>query len=102
MLRQILAGIWRARESVAESGAVVNVGGGIGAPREADVAAYVERVALVVIERSESGREREVGEAAGDGAAALGDLVGVGEVNLGTAGDAGRAQREFPSPFPRP
>ena len=51
MLRQIVAGIGLAGEGVVEARAVVNVGGGIGAPRESNVAAYVERVALVVVER---------------------------------------------------
>jgi len=83
--------------SVAEAGAVVDVGRGIGAPRKTDVSAHVERVALVVVERTESGREREIGEATGDGAASLGDLVRVCEVNLEAVREAGRAQREFPS-----
>ena len=83
--------------SVVEAGAVVDIGGGKGAPGKADVSAYVERVALVMIERTESGREREIGEATCDRAAALGDLVGVGEVKLNPARETGRAQREFPS-----
>ena len=96
MLRQIVARIRLAGETVAESGAVVNVGGGVGAPWEADVAADVERVALVMIERAESGRGCHVVEATGDDAATLGDLVGVGEVKLDTMGNTRRAQRELP------
>ena len=83
--------------SVAESGAVVNVGRGIGAPGKANVAAHVERITLVMVKRAESGSEREIGETAGDGAAALGDLVGIGKVNLTAMRNAGRAEREFPS-----
>ena len=77
--------------SIGEAGAVVNVGRSIGAPRESDVAAHIEGVALIVVEWAESGSEREIGEAAGDGTAALGDLVGVGKMNLGAVGKAGRA-----------
>ncbi len=43
--------------SVAEAGAVVDVGGGIGAPGEGDDAADVEGVALVVIERAKLGSD---------------------------------------------
>ncbi len=52
VLRQIVAGIGLAGERVAEPRAVVNVGGSVGAPGESDVAADVERVALVVVERT--------------------------------------------------
>ena len=85
-----------ALQSVAEAGAVVDVGGGECAPRESDVAADVEGVALVVIERSERRRGGDVVEAAGDDGVALGDLVGVGQVQLDAVGDAGRAQGELP------
>ena len=96
VLRQIVSEIRRAGESIAEARAVVNIGGGIGAPRQRDVAAHIERVALVMIERSEFGRRRVIGKAAGNGATALGDLVGVGEVDLSAVGKARRAQCEFP------
>ncbi len=43
--------------SVAEAGAVVDVGGGIGTPGEGDDAADVEGVALVVIERAKLGSD---------------------------------------------
>src|SRR5580704_2082646 len=51
VLRQIVAGIGLGGECVAESGAVVNIGGSVGMPGKCNVAAEVERVALVVIER---------------------------------------------------
>src|ERR1700683_1840286 len=56
VLRQIIAWVGRAGESIAEAGTVVDVGGDIRVPRESDVTAYVERVALVVIEWSQGGR----------------------------------------------
>src|SRR5580700_1757890 len=105
---EILAGIrpaWNTLLSVVESRAVVDVRGDVGARWEVDVAANVERIALVVIERakirldvSDRVGTADVGvvEASGDYAASFCDLVGVGEVNLGTVGDARRAQREFP------
>ena len=111
---QILAGVGPAGNallSVVESGAVVNVSGNIGAPRKVDVAAHVERVALVVVERAEIrldigdwvGRAHiSVVEASSDHAAGFGNLVRVSEVNLGTVRDARRAQRKFPSPNQRP
>src|SRR5271165_4050899 len=50
-----------------------------------------------MIEGTETGRKGEIGESAGDGAAALGDLVGVGEVQLRAVGDARRTESEFPA-----
>src|SRR5208283_3445893 len=101
VLRQIGTWVRISRKSVGEAGAVVNVGGGVGAPGEADVSTEVERVALVMIERTEVNAWRadggEIRQSPGDDAAAIGDLVGVGEVNLSAMGKAGRAQREFPS-----
>ena len=83
--------------AVGEAGAVVHVSRGTGALGKADVAVYVQRVPLVMVERTESGREREISEATGDGAAALGDLIGIGEVELDAVREARRTQREFPS-----
>ena len=56
VLREIVAGIGLAGKCVGEAGAVVDVGGGVGAPGESDIAADVEGVALVVIERARVGR----------------------------------------------
>ena len=53
--REVVAEIGLAGEGVGEAGAVGNVGGGVGAPGEGDVSADVEGVALVVVERGESG-----------------------------------------------
>jgi hypothetical protein len=88
---------WHAGLSVVEAGTIVDVRRGIGAPGKANVSAHVQRVPLVMVERAESGREREIGETSCDGPAPLGDLVGVGEVNLDAVREAGRAQGEFPS-----
>src|SRR5277367_3298229 len=76
--------------SIAEARAIVNVGRSIGTPGKCDIGAYVERVALIMVERSKAGCGREVGKATGDGTAALRDLIGVGEVNLGAVREAGR------------
>ena len=49
-----------------------------------------------MIERAQIKR-RKIGQPAGDGSSGLGNLVGVGEVELGAVGDAGRAQSDLPS-----
>ena len=68
VLRQIGVGIawvgWRAvgiEASVGEAGAVVDVGGGGGAPGESGVEAYVEGVALVVIDGGVAGVDVALG-----------------------------------------
>lgn len=55
MLRQIIPRIGRTRKSIAETRPVINVAGEINAPRQRDVAAQVQRIALVVVERREFG-----------------------------------------------
>ena len=57
---QVCAGIGQARESVGEAGAVVDVGGSVAAPGKDDVAADVERVALIVIERRKPCRQGKI------------------------------------------
>ena len=51
VLRQIGTGIRLAGKRVTETGTIVDVRGGVGVPGKSDVAADVEGVALVVIER---------------------------------------------------
>ena len=51
VLRQIVAGVRLAGKRVTEAGTIVDVRGGVGVPGKSDVAAEVEGVALVVIER---------------------------------------------------
>ena len=48
-------------------------------PWQRDIAADIQCIALVVIERTESRRQGEVGKSTGNGAAPLGDLIGVCE-----------------------
>ncbi len=97
MLRQIVARIRRAGESIGKSRAVVDVGGDVGAPGQGDIAARIECVALIVVKRAEAGRERKVSETAGDGAAAFGNLVGVSEVQLAAVGKSRRTKRQLPA-----
>jgi len=52
-----------ARERVTEAGAVINVGGCVGAPRERNIGADVERVGLIVVESEERGRRRKIRQA---------------------------------------
>ena len=62
VLGQIVAGIRLVRKGVAESRTVIDVRGNIGTPGKRDVAADVERVPLVMVERVLNRREREIGE----------------------------------------
>src|SRR5450432_1312001 len=73
-------------------------------PGEGDVSADVESVALVVVEGTVAGDRGgvadvggEVSEAAGDGASGGGDLVRIGEVDLGAVGEARGTESHFPS-----
>ncbi len=51
-------------------------------PRQTELTADVERVALVVIEQAATAAERKIGQAAVDAAAPKGELIRVREVNL--------------------
>src|SRR5271166_4912992 len=97
MRRQIITRIGRARKSIAEAGAVVNVGGRVATPGKRDVPAHVERVALVMVQRTQAGSEHEISKTASDRAAALCDLVRVRKMHPATMRDSGGAQRLFPS-----
>src|SRR5271169_1722600 len=102
MAGKVAAGIGLVRECIAEAGTVVDVGGSIRTPGERHVSANVERVALIMVERAQA-RVRitkvrgEIRQPSGDGAAAVGDLIGVSEMKLCAVGDARRPQREFPA-----
>src|SRR5271165_3739835 len=89
MCRQVVAGIGQARKGIAEAGAVVNVGGGIATPGQSEIATEIQSVALVMVEGRETSGQSKIGEAASDGAATFGDLVGISQMNLGPVGDAG-------------
>ncbi len=102
---QVGVGVGRGGVGVAvgEAGAVVDVGGGGDAPGERGVEPYVEGVALIVIDRGVAGFDVALGrgdgdadEAAGDGSALLGDLVGVGEMGLSEVPEARGAEAELP------
>ena len=72
-----------------ESGGVGDIGRGGNTPRERDVAARVERVALIVVQKAASAAEREIRQAAVDAAAAECKVIGVREVDLAmVCGDA--------------
>src|SRR5438046_706242 len=81
VLRQIFSRIRLAGEGVAEAGTVVNVGRGIAVKGESNITAEVQRVALVVVERAKV-QDRKIGQAAVDGTASFGDLIGVCQVDL--------------------
>lgn len=87
------------RESVAETGTVVDVGRSVGPPRKRNVATNVKGIALIVVERTESRRRKWVTNVAGEvretsvnAAAPFRDLVGVCEMELSAMGEAGRPQ----------
>ena len=76
--RQIGIGIWGAGnvfQTVTEARAIVHIGGGEAAPREVHVAADVEGIPLVMVERRKIHKQRKVGQAAVDGAFAFRDLI---------------------------
>src|SRR5271166_1357570 len=50
VLRQIVAAIRLAGKRVAEAGTIIDVGRGIAAPGQAEIASHIQSVALVVIE----------------------------------------------------
>src|SRR6267143_2447323 len=84
-------------ERVTEAGAVVDVRGCVRSPRHRNVGADVERVGLVMIEGEERGGKSKIRQAARDWQFAIGDLIGVCQVDLSTVGDAGRAECQFPT-----
>jgi hypothetical protein len=60
VLRQMVAGIGLVNECVTEAGAIIDVGGCVGAPGKGDVAANVQSVALVVIEGKKRSRRGKI------------------------------------------
>ena len=97
MLRKIVSGIRLAGKSVGETGAVVDVGRGVGAPRQRDDRRRRSACCAGRDRADPKVEKRKIGQAAVDESAGPRDLVGIGEMKLGAMGDAGRAQREFPS-----
>src|SRR5882757_4426765 len=84
--------------AVHKARAIVGVEVGPNAPWQLQIEAGGNRVALIVVEEEVTfvGR-REVSEAARDAARAFGILVGVGGMNLSTAGDLRRIRGGFPA-----
>ena len=97
VLRQMVTRIRLVYECITEAGTVIDVGGRIGPPRKGDVAAEVERVALVVIECEERSRRRKIRQATSDGQFAFCYLIGIRKVDLSAMSDARRAQGQFPA-----
>jgi hypothetical protein len=71
-------GVTRGGVAVGEAGGVRDVGGGVAVPWQGEIAADVEGVALVVVEKAEAITEGEVSEAAVDIAEAKGELIRIG------------------------
>src|SRR5580658_6619624 len=97
MARQIVSRVRLAGKAISEAGAIVDIRRGVSAPRERDVAAYVESVALVVIERRKFRKHGEVGQAARDRATAFCDLVRISEMDASMTCNQRRAQSKFPA-----
>jgi hypothetical protein len=98
VLRQVVSPIGLSRKGVAEAGTVIQVRGSKRSPRKSDIAAKIERISLIVIEREEIGRGREICQPAGNRQFAFRDLIGVRKVDLSSVSDPGRTKRQFPTP----
>src|ERR1035438_5035168 len=66
MLRQVIPGIRLSGKCIGETRPIVNVGGGVDAPRERDIAANIQRIALVVVERRETCGQGKIRESSRD------------------------------------
>src|ERR1700722_12018039 len=96
VLRQIVSGIRLAGKGVGETGAVIDVGGSVGAPGEGQIAADIERVALVVIEGAPR-KIGKIGQTAVDESARPRHLIGIGKMKLCAVRNARRAHRKLPA-----
>lgn len=83
--------------AISKSRAIVDVCGSIGMPGKIDVAAGIQSVALVMVKGKELGAGRKISQAAGNGAAGAGNLVGICEVDASPVSEQRRAEGEFPS-----
>src|ERR1700730_8845364 len=61
--RQVVPWIWVPRKGITEARAVVDVSGSKRAPRKSDIAAKIESISLVVIERKKVARGRKISQA---------------------------------------
>src|ERR1700722_5056900 len=94
---QISPRIRLAGKGVAETGTIINIHRDIAAPGEIRIPADIQSVALIVIERRQACGQGKISQAAGNGPAALCDLIRVCQMNLGPMRDARRTQCEFPT-----
>src|SRR5580700_10684813 len=83
--------------TVSEAGAVINIGRSEAAPGQANVSSDVQSVALVVVKEEQGCGRGEIGEASGDRQSALGDLVGVRQVNLAAMRNSRGPERGLPA-----
>src|SRR6266436_9518762 len=84
--------------SVDKAGAIVGVEVGPQAPRQLQIEAGGEGVALVVVEEEVAFvRRGKIGKAAGYAAGTLSVLMRVDGVELGECGDPGRGRGAFPA-----
>ena len=85
--------------AIEKAGAVIHVDVSPGAPRQREIDAGRERLALVMIEEEDTFFRRfEISQAAGNGARAFGILMGIGGMKLRASSEARRVNRAFPSP----
>src|SRR5262249_23940847 len=83
--------------AVHESGAVIHVYVGGGFPRQNEIEAGRERVALIVVEKTKRVAGAAADQPSGDNAGPLGILVGIRKVELPVAGDLGRFGSRLPA-----
>src|ERR1035438_5926388 len=86
----------RWRIAIREARGVIHIGRSMGTPRQRVLTSDVQGVSLVVIQQRKSVAERKIGEPSVDIPEAQGQLVGVGQVDLGAIMNAWRTQGEFP------
>ena len=103
--RKIESGVtWQvigaARDGAAgrKAGSIIDVGRGIAAPGQTELAADMKRVALIVVQETETWRRRGAGfnESAGDTTETQSQLIRVSEVELRAAPDPRGAKRQLP------
>src|SRR5450631_2547207 len=96
VLRQVRSGVGLTGKGIGETGTVVNVGRSVRTPRQGEIAADIERVALVMVERAPC-QVRKIGQPAIDESSGTRHLVGICKVNLGPVRNARRAQGQLPA-----
>src|SRR5277367_5343496 len=101
MSGQIVAGIGHVGKRVAEARAIVNISRGIRAPWKGNVPPNIQGIALVVVQRAQAGaritkRSGVTQQPSGDKAAAVGNLVGIGEMKLPAMRNPRRSQGKLP------